>query len=1018
MLVGRELELAALNTAYRHMLEGRGSILFLTGEAGMGKTTLVHEWWKTVFPVSLYAEAACSIPIGNVDVGAAEALQPWADVIAHLRSHEQHGGKSIDLEKHTHEAAPAWGWAIEDSRGQDNDPLNTAVDQQQIFQQFVNLLAKISDESPLVILLDDMHWADASSTNLLLFLSRQIAEESILVLATYRPDDALTGKDGKRHPVLQVKNEILRNDTGKEITLHYLDRGSIRAVLQNVFPNYETDDELERWLEKISGGNALFVTQYITTLREDGYLDGNGKFIGEYDAITIPDSALAVVEERTARLDEATKELLCYASAEGEEFTSYVLEQLSKKEPEQLLKELQRATKAGVIMQRGKTRMFANQTTGIFGFSHALFHKALYDRLPDPQKEYLHRRCYELLKSEWERGTAQQTNTLGSKLLIHAEKCGEWAMAAQIAFTLAQMSESSAAHEEAFAMGEKCIGYAARTGNELLRANATALLGAISERSSHYEDSNTYYTNALALFEQLGNAERAIDAMSGKAHVRYRQSRFDDAVQIATTALERATTIGYKKGEANAFNHIGNAHCSLGDYPHAIEEHTQSLSLTESINDRNGQASSLKNIGNVYVALSDYKRALEYYKRALSIRESIHDKQGQAESLRSIGSVLFFLGDFSHALEHLTSALPMFESVGDRQGKAFSLRDIGATFSSLGDYARALEYKTRALTIFESIGDLYGQASALINVGNAYVVLGDNTRGLEHQSRALAIQESINDKEGQALSLLNIGETHRNLGEYAESRKMLEHGTVMAQEIGAKRMIGFGFGSLGKLDTLEARALEGKQRLERLREAAANLRRGADIYQETKDIGLKENETALAQLAEEFWSDCDDNLRTSLMQFIGGQIESPEIALIFSKILARDPLSVQRPGFAALTEKLAARYDVPEEDILRALTAADDSGADKVAIVTFRHREPPPFTYHCFGQFEITRGGVPVTLPSDRRSKIPSFIGFLLAREGKDIDTEDVLDALFGEERPENAENYLYQIVRQARMLL
>src|SRR5580692_6572138 len=89
MLVGRTLELDVLNTSFQQMLAGQGSVLFLTGEAGLGKTTLVHEWWKTVAPATaIYAEAACSIPIGNVDVGRLEALQPWADIVAHLQKLE------------------------------------------------------------------------------------------------------------------------------------------------------------------------------------------------------------------------------------------------------------------------------------------------------------------------------------------------------------------------------------------------------------------------------------------------------------------------------------------------------------------------------------------------------------------------------------------------------------------------------------------------------------------------------------------------------------------------------------------------------------------------------------------------------------------------------------------------------------------------------------------------------------------------------------------------------------------
>ncbi|HET7152857.1 MAG TPA: ATP-binding protein, partial [Candidatus Kapabacteria bacterium] len=207
MLVGREQELAAINAAYRQMLEGKGSVLFLTGEAGLGKTVLVHEWWKTASSSpTIYTEAACSIPLGNIDVGALEALQPWADIIAQLQAYDDEK-KKFDMKRLIHDAAPAWAWAIPvigdlahaavethrliKEQRRDMNHNQNAANQQQVFQQYVNLIVSISKATPLVILLDDMHWADTSSTNLLFHLSRQIATNRILVLATYRPDEAL-----------------------------------------------------------------------------------------------------------------------------------------------------------------------------------------------------------------------------------------------------------------------------------------------------------------------------------------------------------------------------------------------------------------------------------------------------------------------------------------------------------------------------------------------------------------------------------------------------------------------------------------------------------------------------------------------------------------------------------------------------------------------------------------------------------------------------------------------------------
>jgi predicted ATPase len=425
--------------------------VFITGEVGLGKTTLVREWWSqtqssfSIQQSALLLESACSIPIGNCEVGRLEALLPWADVVAQLEGPSEKSEKSdspekpkLDIKKLLHDSAPAWAWALpvvgdfahaaahtvqsireqqastgsvtfkqvakdtaaswamaipviggvvhaaietkrlaEEQREEDRaiNPEFAARNQQQVFQQYVNLLAKVATETPVIVFLDDLHWADASSCNLLFYLARQISDKRILVIGTYRPEDARAAEGGKGHPILTIKNELARYGTGSEIALRTLGRESIRSMLTALSAAYRVDDKFERWLENISDGNALFVSQFLRTLREDGHLDEQYRFVGSYDTVTIPRSALAVVEERTRRLDPSTRQLLTYATAEGEEFTSYVLQRLSDMKPLELLKQLGRAAVAGVVREKGTSRVFASQVTAVFGFSHALFTK-------------------------------------------------------------------------------------------------------------------------------------------------------------------------------------------------------------------------------------------------------------------------------------------------------------------------------------------------------------------------------------------------------------------------------------------------------------------------------------------------------------------------------------------------------------------------------------------------------------------------------------------------------------------
>ncbi|HET7152454.1 MAG TPA: AAA family ATPase [Candidatus Kapabacteria bacterium] len=455
MFVGRAQELSVLQNHYEKMLSGEGSIFFLTGEAGLGKTTLVHEWWKTVAGAAaapLFAESACSIPISNMNVADIEALQPWADIIATLQQLDikDTTKKKIDLKKIIHETAPTWAWALpfvgdiahaalETSRlikEQKGEAGNTtgAANQQQVFQQYEAILKRFAEQHPLVIFLDDMHWSDTASANLLFYLMRGIKAMRLLIIVTYRPDEASALDDGKGHPIVKVKNEIFRYSAGAELQLPSLGEQEIRSMMIGTFPGYVPDETFEKWLRKISDGISLFIVQFVKLLKEQGSLDEHGAFHGKYEDVTLSISsvALAVVDERTRRLDAETRELLRYGTVEGEEFTSYILARMTDKKPLEILKELRKAEGAGVIRCTGSTRMFGSQTAMTYVYTHTLFFQALYDSLNDQEKEILNRECFEALRESWEQANEIDREPLGRKLIAHANQCGESDLASEV----------------------------------------------------------------------------------------------------------------------------------------------------------------------------------------------------------------------------------------------------------------------------------------------------------------------------------------------------------------------------------------------------------------------------------------------------------------------------------------------------------------------------------------------------------------------------------------------------------
>lgn len=853
MLVGRDAELAVLNKHFRQMLDGRGSVLFLTGEAGLGKTTLVHTWWEQQVlgaaddgaattsadarrgeQSALFCEAACSIPIGNVDVGELEALQPWIDVTNALvrdapefmEAHKKTGKqvKRFDISKFMIDTAPSWvtmipvlgpsvGAALEIlGAGYDQVYMHKkyhvdqgaagVLNQQQVFQQYVNMLTKLAEEMPLVVFLDDMHWADASSTNLLFYLSRLIAQKRILVIATLRADDAVAANGGKGHPILTVKNEVLRYQTGDELVLGYLNASAIRQLLRALFPGYTVDDRFELWLRKISDGNALFVTQFVNTLREDGRLNATGTFIGSYDEITVPRSALAVVEERTRRLDDSTRELLSCATVEGVEFTMYVLERLSERKPMQLFGDLQRASSQGLIIERGESRLFGGTPTEIFAFSHALFHQVLYNSLLAAQRNHLHRACYALLRTEWDRfaqGATART-ALATKLLVHAEKCGEWNAVADIAGDAAEQFWKTFAEDEALEMIGKVIDASLRLastapGARLNERHADALFlrAQIERLRGRFDNALTSLDDAMRLFHDAGMEARVVDCTCARASVHYAMGTYADALHVATEALHAAESLDYRAGSAMALNLIGTAHVARSAYDDALECFARSLALSEELADKRGQATTLNNTGAVWYGRGDTTRAHECYTKSLAISESLGDRAGAASALQNLGNIQWMGNHPDKAQAFYAASLGIREEIGDRAGEANVLNNIGAVAYTQEEYSEAREYFSRGLRISEEIGD----------------------------------------RAGIALGLNNLGTVHRMLHDYSASREALNRAVTVSVETGSTELRGAVLCELGLLEEMEFQHHADPERAAALQRAAAFLADGVALLEET-----------------------------------------------------------------------------------------------------------------------------------------------------------------------------------------
>src|SRR5579883_37335 len=561
MLIGREQELRTLNETFAQALSGKGHAVFISGGAGLGKTTLILEWQKTLPGGCVFLQAVCPSPVASAEKNKIEALYPWRKIYAGLRESFR---SILNIEELIVQCAPAWSGMMptDDSAPQFPSRNPDAANQDQIFQQFANLLEKTAEYLPLVLFIDDIEWADESSAGLLRYLSERIGNARIMIVITIGDEE--TSAINTMYYSFELKNDLVNYKAALELPLKNWSAGDVRGALAAMFLRYAPDLRTETWLAAISGGNPFYIINYITTLREDEHIDQWGKFIGDYNAIHHPISVQMAAQQRIRRLTHRPQYVLGYAAMEGEQFTAARLAHLTNTDIQNIINNLAEAERRGVITQAG----LKNDT---FSFSHTLLRQALYEELSEPEKESLHREYFMALTAEWENtADPEQQSHIAADLLFHAEKCDEYIFGTMVAFATAKALWKIYADKEAIETINKLIEY----GNILQDAEpdfyentfrkeyflpALILHAKIDDNRARYDNALTFYDNAEELADALDDAHGKIDALNGRANILMHRAEYRELLRQAATNKKLAEEAGYEEGIASATNLLGIA---------------------------------------------------------------------------------------------------------------------------------------------------------------------------------------------------------------------------------------------------------------------------------------------------------------------------------------------------------------------------------------------------------------------------------------------------------------------------
>ena len=639
-VVGRDEALSRMRGWLEKMLSGERQIAFVTGEPGIGKTALVD-----TFARSISSDRSIRICRGQCleRYGTNEAYLPVLDAIVRLCREEP----TIVNVLRTH--APMWLLQMPSLvSASDREVLSREVfgaARERMLREMGAALDAVTSDQPLVLILEDLHWSDYSTLDLISYLANQRQAARLMLIGTYRTVELIVS----RHPLKAVKQELLAKQQCEELPLEYLSKDAVAEYLSVKFPTNRFPSELGRLLHERTEGNPLFMVNVVN------YLLGERKIIETGDhwrlnagleelEVGVPENIREMIEKQIARLTVEDQQVLEAASISGMNCSALAIASALGEdlvEVEARCEEL--ARRSCFLKSCGVGEFPDGSISGRYGFIHSLYVNALYERIPAARRAKLHKEMAET--GEIIYGT--RVGEIATELAVHFEQGRDYSRAAKYLQKAGDTAIRRFAYREAVGLAQRGLALLKRLPDSAERAEQELCLQLtlgvplIVIEGYAAPDVGIVYMRARELCRQLGERPEISEVLWGLRTFYALRSELTAAREIAQEALGLA-----ERSEDRGL---------------ALRGHWMMLS-------------TCMHLGEFAPAVEHFEKALSHYDPGLHVDDAFLYALNPGIAIPCLAAwVLWFLGQPDQSLKRIQEGLTLARALSEPNGLAHAL---------------------------------------------------------------------------------------------------------------------------------------------------------------------------------------------------------------------------------------------------------------------------------------------------------------------------------------------------------
>ncbi len=777
-IVGREKQVRALRACWDDVLAGKGQLAFISGEPGVGKTSLAHHVAAQIRPPVLLTARCQELEGGPAYQLFTELLQSYFATVP---------PEFLDLEaptaEETRQLLSNFTSLIPEIRQMLPDlpepsPLGDAQQEQlRLMSSLTHFIKLATQERPWFLILDDLQWADHSSLQILRDLAHHLPFMALMIIGIYSDVELEQG-----HPLMETLRDLRSHPTYRHFPLERLDPAEVNQLLTYIWQQ-PVPKALSDKIYQHTDGNPFYVEEVAKGLVDEGVIaedfhleedvSSGGQQFPDLKELRLPQSVREAVWRHIGHLSSDTQMLLRQAAVLGQTFRLDDLQEISGLSEWEVLEHLDTALERQLIQEVPGNEA---RSTSALRFSHTEIQYVLYEDLGILRRRMLHRQAGEAL----ERRVGSKPERVVAQLSHHFSEAGDFEKSFHYAFEAARLAQSAYDNDAALLWYHRAL--------EMLD-NVN-----LPQRVSESEESARLRSLRLSVHESLGEV---LDLVG----------RYDEALEHYATArdliepgnprgADRSLSIDQVHRMANLCRRTAEVYYNRSEYELAFEWLEKGLDYISysDVDEADGQeAARIYLLGAwLYHRQSKSDAAAAWGQRALDLALKIESQAGRqvvAHAYRLLGGIDARRGNFSDAVHMCRESVRLYQEIEDRIGLARAYNNLAVAYYNQGDWAGASEAYHESLAIRQHVGDIYGQAIIISNLAEIHLDQGAWGQAAELYEQSMAIWKQIGVRWGEALTLNDMAQLHIYKGELAEARDCLARSQAIFAEVGSQEYL-------------------------------------------------------------------------------------------------------------------------------------------------------------------------------------------------------------------------------------